>query len=145
MTSYLTNPSLQRPILIFAAILGVAMAANGVFMLVNPSLWYTAVPGVERTGLFNQHFIRDIGLLYVAIGAAFIGGSTHAAQRILLWASATAWLMAHALFHFWEVAAGVCGPDVLWVDFPAVTLPSLFGMGLTFWAWKTASREAAPA
>jgi len=145
MTSYLTNPSLQRPILIFTAILGVAMAANGVFMLVNPSLWYTAVPGVERTGLFNQHFIRDIGLLYVAIGAAFIGGSTSAAQRILLWASATAWLTAHALFHFWEVAAGVCGPDVLWVDFPAVTLPSLFGMGLTFWAWKTASREAAPA
>lgn len=145
MTSHLANPSLQRPILIFAAILGVAMAANGVFMLINPSLWYTAVPGVERTGLFNQHFIRDIGLLYVAIGAAFIGGSTCAAQRILLWASATAWLTAHALFHFWEVAAGVCGPDVLWVDFPAVTLPSLFGMGLTFWAWKAASREAAPA
>ena len=34
-------------------------AANGVFMLINPSLWYTAVAGVERTGLFNQHFIRD--------------------------------------------------------------------------------------
>ncbi|WP_185753231.1 hypothetical protein [Pseudomonas fluorescens] len=128
-----------HPILIFAAILGVAMAANGVFMLINPSLWYTAVPGVERTGLFNQHFIRDIGLLYVAIGAAFIGGSVSPIYRVLLWASATTWLTAHALFHFWEVAAGICGPDVLWVDFPAVTLPSIVGIGLTFWAWKTAS------
>ena len=138
------NSSLHRPILIFAAILGVAMAANGVFMLINPSLWYTAVPGVERTGLFNQHFIRDIGLLYVAIGAAFIGGSVSTTHRVLLWASATTWLTAHALFHFWEVAAGICGPDVLRVDFPAVTLPSIIGIGLTIWAWKTASRVTAP-
>ncbi|MFJ7793969.1 hypothetical protein [Pseudomonas sp. NPDC096950] len=125
-----------RPILIFAIVLGVAMAANGVFMLINPALWYSAVPGVERTGLFNQHFIRDIGLLYMAIGAAFAGGSLSPTHRVLLWASAATWLTAHALFHFWEVAAGICGPEALRVDFAAVTLPAIFAILLTLWAMK---------
>ncbi|VVO35451.1 hypothetical protein [Pseudomonas fluorescens] len=117
MNLHSAKPRFQRPILVFAAALGVAMAANGVFVLIAPALWYTEVPGVARTGLFNQHFIRDIGLLYVAIGAAFIAGNLSVVHRVLLWASATAWLTAHALFHFWEVAAGICGPEVLWVDF----------------------------
>lgn len=125
-----------RPILIFAIVLGVAMAANGVFMLINPALWYSAVPGVERTGLFNQHFIRDIGLLYMAIGAAFAGGSLSPTHRVLFWTSAATWLTAHALFHFWEVAAGICGPEALRVDFAAVTLPAIFAIALTLWAMK---------
>lgn len=130
----MTATRLHHPVLIFAIILGVAMAANGVFMLINPSLWYSAVPGVERTGLFNQHFIRDIGLLYVAIGGAFVGGSLSPVHRVLLWASAAAWLTAHGLFHFWEVAAGVCGPEALRTDFAAVTLPALLAIALTVWA-----------
>jgi len=142
MNSPIVKPALQRPILIFAIVLGLAMAVNGVFMLINPALWYTAVPGVARTGLFNQHFIRDIGLLYLAIGAAFIGGSLSATHRVLLWASATIWLTAHALFHFWEVAAGICGPEVLRVDFPAVTLPSIIGILLTYWACKVKKSPA---
>jgi hypothetical protein len=54
--------------------------------------------------------------------------------RIVLWATPTSWLWGHALFHFWEVAVGICGPAVLVRDFPAVTLPAIIGTVLTFWA-----------
>jgi hypothetical protein len=45
------------------------------------------------------------------------------------------WLAGHALFHFWEVAVGICAPSALLRDFPAVTLPAIIGAGLTLWAF----------
>ena len=47
-----------------AAVLGLAALANGIFMLYTPLDWYFAVPGVTTTGPFNQHFLRDIGLIF---------------------------------------------------------------------------------
>ena len=49
-------------------------------------------------------------------------------------ARATLWLWAHDLFHFWEVAVGICAPSAIARDFPAVTLPALIGTVLTLWA-----------
>ena len=117
-----------------ALALGVAAVANGLFMLALPEAWYFAVPGVTDTGPFNQHFVRDIGLIFLFIGPAFLIGAASPRYRIVLWAAPTAWLWGHALFHFWEVAVGICGPSVLARDFPAVTLPALIGTALTFWA-----------
>ena len=57
-------------------------------------------------------------------------------MRVTLWTAATAWLCGHALFHFWEVAVGICSPDVLPRDFPAVTLPALVGIALSVWAYR---------
>jgi hypothetical protein len=126
-----------------AILLGLAMLANGLVMLADPWWWYATTPGVGRTGLFNQHFIRDIGLLYAMIGGAFIAGAVRPALRIATWASATLWLTGHMIFHFWEVAAGICGSAYLVTDFPAVTLSSLIGMGLTAWAVPMRSAENA--
>lgn len=117
-----------------AVLLGVLAIVNGVFMLVSPANWYFAVPGVTTTGPFNQHFIRDIGIIFLFIGAAFLIGAARPVPRIVLWGGATLWLCSHALFHFWEVAVGICGPDVLARDFPAVTLPAILGLLITWWA-----------
>ena len=117
-----------------AAVIGLAAEANGLFMLLAPADWYFAVPGVTTTGPFNQHFIRDIGLIFLFIGTAFLVGAARPLYRILLWSTATLWLCGHALFHFWEVAVGICGPSALAQDFPAVTLPALIGIGLSLWA-----------
>ena len=57
-----------------AALLGVALTANGVFMLVAPADWYVAVPGVTATGPFNHHFLRDIGLIFLLLGGALLVG-----------------------------------------------------------------------
>lgn len=117
-----------------AAVFGVAAWANGVFMLAAPMGWYFAVPGVTTTGPFNQHFIRDIGLMFLLVGTFFLAGATQRQHRLILWAAATIWLWGHALFHLWEVAVGICGPSALLRDFPAVSFPAIVSAALTSWA-----------
>jgi len=117
-----------------AVLLGIGALANGTFMLVSPANWYFAVPGVTTTGPFNQHFLRDIGLIFLFVGSAFLVGTRHPVWRAALWSAASLWLCGHALFHFWEVAVGICGPSALVRDFAAVTLPALIGASLALWA-----------
>lgn len=117
-----------------AVVLGIAAIANGTFMLVSPERWYFAVPGVTTTGPFNQHFVRDIGLIFLFLGGAFLVGAAWPDLRIAFWAAPSIWLSGHALFHFWEVAVGICSASALARDFPAVTLPAIIGLLITFWA-----------
>lgn len=120
------------------------LAANGLFMLAAPQPWYEFVPGVAATGFFNQHFIRDIGLIQLFLGIAFAVGLAVPERRIGLWLVASLWLAAHAFFHLWEVAVGICAPSALVRDFPAVSLPALIGVALTLWAiQRRHARQAA--
>jgi hypothetical protein len=128
-----------------AMLMSVLAMFNGAFMLYSPANWYFAVPGVTTTGPFNQHFIRDIGLIFLFVGAAYLTGAAKPAYRTLLWAAPSLWLSGHALFHFWEVAVGICGPSALARDFPAVTLPAVFGILITLWAFRESRRSAARA
>jgi hypothetical protein len=117
-----------------AIALGVLAGANGVFMLVSPDAWYVAVPGVTTTGPFNQHFIRDIGLIYVLMGAGLLVGAHRPGVRALTWMATAIWLCGHALFHVWEVAVGICGPSALVRDFWGVSLPAILTLLLALWA-----------
>jgi hypothetical protein len=117
-----------------AVLLGVALTANGVYMLAAPESWYFAVPGVTTTGPFNQHFLRDIGLIFLLLGGAFLFGAIRPDVRLIFWGVPTLWLSGHALFHVWEVAAGICSASALERDFFAVSLPALIGLTLTLWA-----------
>jgi hypothetical protein len=103
-----------------AVLLGVAIEANGVFMLLSPADWYMAVPGVTSTGPFNQHFVRDIGLIFLLLGGGFLAGAALPRSRILLWAFIPR-------------------------DFPAVTLPAIIGILLTLWAIRQSRGLAAKA
>jgi uncharacterized protein YjeT (DUF2065 family) len=125
-------------VFIMVAFNGLFLSLNGLFMLVAPQVWYDLVPGVTDTGFFNQHFIRDIGLIQLFLGVAFAVGMIRPERRIGLWVAATLWLSAHALFHLWEVAVGICGPSAIVRDFPAVSLPAIFGAALTLWAIRQA-------
>lgn len=125
---------LERFALAIASLMALGLTANGIFMLASPGDWYFAVPGVTTTGPFNQHFLRDIGLIFVGLGAAFAAGIVRPALRVPFWGAAALWLAGHALFHVWEVAVGICGPDALARDFPAVTLPAIIAAALALWA-----------
>jgi hypothetical protein len=126
-----------------AVVLALGAGANGVFMLVSPDGWYSAVPGVTTTGPFNQHFIRDIGLIFLLVGAALLTGVARPTVRTLLWSATATWLGGHALFHLWEVAVGICGVSALARDFPAVSLPAILTGLLALWAWRADRRSAA--
>ncbi|MEZ5864427.1 MAG: hypothetical protein R3D25_10320 [Geminicoccaceae bacterium] len=105
--------ALPAAVLVMVGFNAVFLSLNGVFMLVAPLAWYELVPGVTDTGFYNQHFIRDIGIVQLFLGVAFALGLFRPARRIGLWAAATAWLIAHALFHFWEVAVGICAASAI--------------------------------
>ncbi|KQP33519.1 hypothetical protein ASF49_06360 [Methylobacterium sp. Leaf104] len=126
---------------VLAGLLGAGFVGNGIFMLAAPEAWYVAVPGVTSTGPFNQHFLRDIGLIFVLIGAGFAYGAVRPGSRMLLWSLGAIWLSGHALFHVWEVAVGICGPEVLARDFPAVTLPALIAIALSAWWFRHADHR----
>ncbi len=129
-------------VLSLAVLLGVGAATNGLFMLLSPARWYFAVPGVTTTGPFNQHFLRDIGLIFVLVAVALLVGTALPAARLALWSAAALWLAGHALFHLWEVMVGTCGPAALAQDFPAVTLPAILTVALALRAWRDGQRAA---
>ena len=139
---------LKKLCLSTAVVLGVGAVVNGLFMLVSPAHWYLSVPGVTTTGPFNQHFIRDIGLIFLFIGTVFLLGAAMPRYRVVLWAAPTLWLAGHAFFHFWEVAVGICEPSAIARDFPAVTLPAILGAAVTLWAarhQRASAYDASPA
>jgi hypothetical protein len=117
-----------------AVLLGLLALANGTFMLVAPADWYVTIPGVTTTGPFNQHFLRDIGLIFLLVGIAFLTGAARPHYRTIAWGGATLWLCGHALFHVGEVEVGMHGHADLVRDFPAVSLPAILGVLLTCWA-----------
>ncbi len=108
-------------------LIGLYQSANGIFMLAAPALWYSAIPGVTETGPANLHFIRDIGLAFIAAGAGlFIGAFKQDRQAILI---ASIFLGGHALLHLAELLHGTTAIDAL-RDIVLIALPGLLPLAL---------------
>lgn len=112
---------------IICLVLGVPMAANGLWMLLDPAGWYAFVPGPSGTGPFNPHFVRDIGAAYATAGGAIAwAGFTRAAAAAAYVTTGGAFLGLHALVHGAERAAGIhhgvndLAPELLTVWLPAI-------------------------
>jgi len=120
-----------------ALLLGFVMVVNATWQLVAPESWYWAIPGVPDRGPFNQHFVRDMGIIYALTGVGLILGALRPHQRFGYWWAPTVWLVGHALLHFWEVLVGICGPASLLEDFAGVTLPALTALVLLVYARRT--------
>ena len=124
----------ERLMVVTALILGFAMVGNAAWQLAAPEGWYWAIPGVPDRGPFNQHLVRDLGIIYALSGVGLILGALRPEQRFGYWWAPTAWLCGHALFHIWEVMVGMCGPASLVEDFAGVTLPALATLVLLVYA-----------
>jgi hypothetical protein len=124
----------ERIVVTTALLLGFLMVVNGTWQLIAPEGWYWAIPGVPDRGPFNQHFVRDLGIIYALTGIGLIMGALRPQQRFGYWWAPTFWLTGHALFHVWEVIVGICGPSSLLEDFAGVTLPALLTLSLLNYA-----------
>lgn len=122
----------KRLIMVVALLLALSSMINGTLMIVDPEQWYWLVPGVPDRGPFNQHVLRDIGFIYLLMGLAFLYCAFYKRDRFAICLIPTAWLVAHAIFHFWEIAAGICGPEFFIQDFPGVTLPAILAIWLVY-------------
>jgi hypothetical protein len=116
---------------VLAWVLGTGLAINGIAMLAAPAGWYAAIPGVAETGPFNPHFVRDIGVAYLAAGAPFLWFAMRPAARAAAQAGA-AFLALHALIHVWDAAAGREHAHQLLTDLPAIFLPAVLAIWI---AW----------
>lgn len=112
--------------------LGVLLAANGGWMLLDARHWYGAVPGVIDSGPLNLHFVRDIGAVYLLCGLAFLALARHARARPYAIAGC-AFLLAHGALHLMEVAMGVHELEHLRADVPGVLLLPLIA---SWAAWR---------
>ena len=118
---------------ILAIILGALMAANGVFMFVDPPDWYAAVPGVPDTGPLNLHFVRDIGIAYFTAGAALswsvLGGGWQAS------ALGAMFLGLHSLLHIGETIAGH-HHDVILNEIAGVHVPAILAVMISYFQYR---------
>ncbi len=116
---------------LLAALLALAMAGNGLTMLVAGRWWYGAVPGVPGTGPFNPHFVKDIGAAYLVagVGLGWLAATGSARARGAA-AAGAAFLTLHALIHLGEAIGNPAGLADLIRDFPGVILPALVAVWL---------------
>lgn len=85
-------------------LLGLFHAASGLAMLAFPSGWAAAVVHQPAPAHLELHFIADIGMAFLASGAA-LAWSARRGQAYAQWAIAgTAWPALHALIHMREWA-----------------------------------------
>jgi peptidoglycan/LPS O-acetylase OafA/YrhL len=88
-----------------AMVLGVSQLAQGAVMVLAPAWFYAVVPGVDETGPFNSHLMRDVGCAFLLAGACL---ALFAARRRFAAAGAAGagYLVLHALMHVWDGVAG---------------------------------------
>lgn len=138
----MTRIRLARRLLALAV--GLAMAANGLAMLVAGPEWYSAVPGVTETGPFNPHFVKDIGAAYLVAG---LGLAWFAAKASALAHGAAIagvlFLGLHALVHLAEAVGDPDGAMHLARDFAGVLLPPIAALA-AIWSFRS-SKELADA
>lgn len=115
--------------LVLTSFLGFVLVANGLFMLVDPAVWYAHVPGVPETGPLNPHLVRDVGCAYVVAGVALIGYAFEERLRAAALAGAL-FLTLHALVHVADAAAGRGHVDHALVDFITVLAPAVVALWL---------------
>ncbi len=83
-------------------IVGLFHTANGLLMLAFPSRWAAAVVHQPAPMRLELHFIADIGMAFLASGAALIW-SARRGPAFAPWAIAgAAWPALHALIHLRE-------------------------------------------
>lgn len=119
-------------------ILGGALGANGLAMMLAPSAWYAEIPGVTESGPYNSHFVRDIGAAYLVAAGGLLWFSLDVRGRAAALAGA-AFLCLHALVHLGEALAGH-HLDHLARDLPGVLVPAALCLWLA-WPRRPNNKE----
>jgi len=99
---------------------------NGAWMLLFPLSWYTDLPAaVPHTGPFNQHFVRDLGVVFVIVGLAFGWSALNVSQSSKVHLALTAFFTGHALIHLADIVMGRLPHSHWTIDMPGVFIPAL--------------------
>ena len=97
---------------------------TGLYIAILPQDFYFSAPGVQATGPYNMHFIRDVGFAFLTSSAA-VGYGIYAGLRPLM-LFGSLWLLIHGLFHLslW-VFHGAPLDSAALVDAILVSIPAI--------------------
>jgi hypothetical protein len=105
---------------------------NAVWMLASPAHWYLNLPAnIPGTGPLNEHFVRDIGCIFLLLGVALLAGMFVRRLRLPAMVLATAYSLLHALVHVYDSARGLLAPDHWRVDVVPIYATTLLSLWLT--------------
>jgi hypothetical protein len=107
--------------------LALGWGLTGLFILALPETFYALVPGLSLMGPFNSHFIRDVGLAFLASGGLLGWGVLRQAASIAL--AGAFWPALHAIFHvqIWS-HRGFPFDGIFAFDLAAVILPPFLAL-----------------
>jgi hypothetical protein len=107
-------------------IVGVAMIANGIWMVSRAIEWFFHIPAdMLATGEPNGHLIRDVGFAYIVFGFALNWCALQLERRRAVFLMVSFFMVAHALGHVVEILIGLLPASHWWIDFPLVLFPGL--------------------
>jgi hypothetical protein len=112
-----------------AAVLGAGLTLNAMAMLFVPHRWYDVTPGVDDTGPFNPHFVRDIGSAYLVAGLALIALARWGGRAWAAAVAGAAFLSVHAAVHGWELATDRESTSHLPMDLVLIFAPAVLALG----------------
>ena len=113
-----------------ARLLAALLAANAAYMLIAAETWYRSVPGVAANGPFNQHFIGDVGIAYLAAAVALFAGSLSPARLSALALPAAIFLAGHAFLHLIGFGIHAEGNATWFTQAYGIYLPALLALWL---------------
>lgn len=103
-----------------------ANIGNAVWMLAAPENWYYNLPGgVPDTGAMNEHFIRDIGCIFLLMGIGLSVAAIRRSMRAWVLFTVTAWYAAHSLVHVIDTLTGRLSAEHWIIDVPGTYGPTL--------------------
>ncbi|HZO16205.1 MAG TPA: hypothetical protein VFB62_23185 [Polyangiaceae bacterium] len=118
---------------------GLGNLANAAWMLLAPVHWYLNLPaGVPDFGPLNEHFVRDIGCIYLLMGAALTAAALAPRWRVMAVGAVTLFHLLHAVVHVIDTLRGLVGSEHWVIDVPGVYLPAAI---LTVLTWLLARKR----
>ena len=141
----------ERPVAkVLLVLLVVQSALVGVWASIAPQSFYDDFPGggrhwVEATGPFNEHLVRDVGTLNLALAAFALGALLRPARYLVLVAAGATLVNAapHFLYHLFHLDVLDTGDKVGQTVSLALTV--LVPAVLLLYAWRTRAGSADPA
>lgn len=103
---------------------------NGIWMLATPVDWFAAIPGVVDTGPLNEHFVRDLGATFSAVGVGFLWAAYRPAERIAVLSMIAIFYVGHALVHVWDTLRGLLPPSHWQGDIVPIYAPAALVVGV---------------
>lgn len=121
------------------AYLGINALVLGIWAAIAPQSFYDSFPGLGRSwvsvdGPYNEHLIRDVGALNLALAAVLVAALITLSKELVTVAAvaALAWGIPHFLYHAFNTEPLSTGDNVL--SLGALALASLYPIGLLYLA-----------